>query len=266
MYCKKCGFKLTAGSRVCAECGTDNANVEYCGGFWGLVGKNENEKEGVTAERSLQSISFERELSQKGKSEKRNMYDADLEQKQNRKYKESYEDIVRRRKKEKKESLLIITVMISLIILLMIFLMVLLLSNRRIKDNFSEEMDSKIGVLNSRITVLESNNSTLEDEIRNLKIVLSNLEEFQNNHSMDSSNESLENSYADEMEGEDYSFVNDERNKEPDIRDEYKINGTDVDDTFSGEYSEAVIESERDTKNKNPIQSIENIKNIKGEE
>lgn len=44
MYCKKCGCKILMEEK-CPECGTDVTEVEYCGGFWGLVGKTELEDE-----------------------------------------------------------------------------------------------------------------------------------------------------------------------------------------------------------------------------
>lgn len=39
MYCKKCGYKLMSGKRVCGNCGEPVDSAEYCGGFWGLVGE-----------------------------------------------------------------------------------------------------------------------------------------------------------------------------------------------------------------------------------
>lgn len=39
MYCKKCGKRAPEGAEVC-ECGAKLQIDEYCGGFWGLLGKN----------------------------------------------------------------------------------------------------------------------------------------------------------------------------------------------------------------------------------
>lgn len=46
MYCKKCGCKIKSGQRCCSDCGIETSNIEYCGGFWGLVGED-NKKEHV---------------------------------------------------------------------------------------------------------------------------------------------------------------------------------------------------------------------------
>ncbi len=50
MYCSKCGCKIHAGEDVCSNCHAALNNVEYCGGFWGLVGRNIPEEKAVTAE------------------------------------------------------------------------------------------------------------------------------------------------------------------------------------------------------------------------
>lgn len=39
MYCRKCGYRLVSGEKTCQNCGEPAAFAEYCGGFWGLVGK-----------------------------------------------------------------------------------------------------------------------------------------------------------------------------------------------------------------------------------
>ena len=39
MYCRKCGCRMPDGAVKCPDCGTDAKGNEYCGGFWGLVGK-----------------------------------------------------------------------------------------------------------------------------------------------------------------------------------------------------------------------------------
>ena len=38
MFCNNCGKKIKAGSSRCS-CGAPVEQMEYCGGFWGLVGK-----------------------------------------------------------------------------------------------------------------------------------------------------------------------------------------------------------------------------------
>lgn len=43
MYCKKCGCKIKSEEKYCSDCGAEVGNIEYCGGFWGLVGE-EKEK------------------------------------------------------------------------------------------------------------------------------------------------------------------------------------------------------------------------------
>ena len=44
MYCKKCGCKILTEEK-CPECGADVTDIEYCGGFWGLVEKTASEDE-----------------------------------------------------------------------------------------------------------------------------------------------------------------------------------------------------------------------------
>lgn len=39
MYCKKCGCRLNKGNSKCPDCGVKVTEIEYCGGFWGLVGE-----------------------------------------------------------------------------------------------------------------------------------------------------------------------------------------------------------------------------------
>lgn len=61
MYCQKCGYKLSKGSYICSNCGSQNQDIEYCGGFWGLTG----EKKEYIKECSGREIE---ELAQKPKS------------------------------------------------------------------------------------------------------------------------------------------------------------------------------------------------------
>lgn len=44
MYCQKCGYKLESNSFTCPNCGSRNDEIEYCGGFWGLVHQDESKK------------------------------------------------------------------------------------------------------------------------------------------------------------------------------------------------------------------------------
>lgn len=44
MYCQKCGYKLKSNSSTCPNCGSRNDEIEYCGGFWGLVHQDESKK------------------------------------------------------------------------------------------------------------------------------------------------------------------------------------------------------------------------------
>lgn len=50
MYCSKCGCKIHAGENVCSNCRTALKDIEYCGGFWGLVGQNIPEDKVVIVE------------------------------------------------------------------------------------------------------------------------------------------------------------------------------------------------------------------------
>ena len=45
MYCKKCGCKVTEKEKKCPNCGR-SVEIEYCGGFWGLVGEEKKQSEG----------------------------------------------------------------------------------------------------------------------------------------------------------------------------------------------------------------------------
>lgn len=39
MYCSKCGYQIKKGNNKCLNCGELADSAEFCGGFWGLVGK-----------------------------------------------------------------------------------------------------------------------------------------------------------------------------------------------------------------------------------
>lgn len=43
VYCNNCGCKISSGERRCPNCDAEIRDIEYNGGFWGLVGKIENE-------------------------------------------------------------------------------------------------------------------------------------------------------------------------------------------------------------------------------
>lgn len=43
MYCNNCGCKIRSGERRCPNCDTEIKDIEYNGGFWGLVGQAEKE-------------------------------------------------------------------------------------------------------------------------------------------------------------------------------------------------------------------------------
>lgn len=45
MYCSNCGCKVHEDEKVCSDCGASLYSVEYCGGFWGLVGKRNQDTE-----------------------------------------------------------------------------------------------------------------------------------------------------------------------------------------------------------------------------
>lgn len=44
MYCQKCGCRIHPKEEKCPNCGSD-AKPEYCGGFWGLVGVENEQKQ-----------------------------------------------------------------------------------------------------------------------------------------------------------------------------------------------------------------------------
>lgn len=43
MYCNNCGCKISSGECRCPNCDTEIKDIEYNGGFWGLVGQVEKE-------------------------------------------------------------------------------------------------------------------------------------------------------------------------------------------------------------------------------
>lgn len=43
MYCAKCGYKVLKNARQCQNCGASVEGIEYCGGFWGLVNREEDQ-------------------------------------------------------------------------------------------------------------------------------------------------------------------------------------------------------------------------------
>ena len=44
MYCNNCGCKISSGESRCPNCDTEIKDIEYNGGFWGLVGQVEKEE------------------------------------------------------------------------------------------------------------------------------------------------------------------------------------------------------------------------------
>ena len=44
MYCQKCGCKVAEKEKKCPNCGR-SVEIEYCGGFWGLVGEEKKQSE-----------------------------------------------------------------------------------------------------------------------------------------------------------------------------------------------------------------------------
>lgn len=52
MYCKKCGCRINYGEQRCSDCGTEVGVIEYCGGFWGLVGENNKKIEQFEKEKA----------------------------------------------------------------------------------------------------------------------------------------------------------------------------------------------------------------------
>lgn len=79
MFCHKCGGKLKENSKTCPECGAPVSGNEYCGGFWGLAGKNVSKsKEGSRIESRRESM----ELPKKRKDDNGNSpYIEELEKK-----------------------------------------------------------------------------------------------------------------------------------------------------------------------------------------
>lgn len=86
MYCKNCGCKINIGEKRCSDCGNDIKGVEYCGGFWGLVGeekkvktlnpieekpKEEPEKKKVEKVKTFEKYIVQRKIAE-GESEKLN--------------------------------------------------------------------------------------------------------------------------------------------------------------------------------------------------
>lgn len=53
MYCKKCGCKVEIGEKKCSNCGANVQDIEYCGGFWGLVGDEEKIREKALATKTM---------------------------------------------------------------------------------------------------------------------------------------------------------------------------------------------------------------------
>lgn len=51
MYCVKCGCKINPGEKRCPDCGLEVTETEYCGGFWGLVGEEENKMTALQSNR-----------------------------------------------------------------------------------------------------------------------------------------------------------------------------------------------------------------------
>ncbi len=56
MYCKNCGCKINTGEKRCSDCGTDIKEIEYCGGFWGLVGEEEKVKTLISIEEKPKEV------------------------------------------------------------------------------------------------------------------------------------------------------------------------------------------------------------------
>ena len=57
MYCQKCGCKVTEKEKKCPNCGR-NVEIEYCGGFWGLVGEEKKQSE-ISQNKNTDPVSSE---------------------------------------------------------------------------------------------------------------------------------------------------------------------------------------------------------------
>ena len=69
MYCKKCGCRINGNESRCTECGTEISRVEYCGGFWGLVGVDNKKVEIPVIENVKRTpVEYKTKVSKKQKS------------------------------------------------------------------------------------------------------------------------------------------------------------------------------------------------------
>ncbi len=61
MYCMKCGCKIVPKSMKCSNCGADSTRVEYCGGFWGLVGSSKIVNDEIQYDKEMQTFEVPKE-------------------------------------------------------------------------------------------------------------------------------------------------------------------------------------------------------------
>ena len=60
MYCENCGRRVDFDDKKCPDCGIEIEEIEYCGGFWGLIGEKKHETEQKTIKSVENEVEIER--------------------------------------------------------------------------------------------------------------------------------------------------------------------------------------------------------------
>lgn len=153
MYCQKCGCRVKRTDEKCPNCGSV-VSLEYCGGFWGLVGE-EPKSRSNSVKRNLQQEDMGKRLFQ-AEEEK-----TEAEQKQNEaeKEKEKYRHLLMEKRKvnEKNRKVLkILTAALGVLLIVCVLESAFLLYKNFVQENYRN--------LSADYEALEENYKILEDK------------------------------------------------------------------------------------------------------
>lgn len=168
MYCKICGCKIKSGMKRCPDCGADVSDIEYCGGFWGLVGEDTEVKMPVSFDTGIRTgeSADEREKEQEYKSPSYT-YPENEEKSQANRRKEP--DVLGQGTKQNKSSNLLTKILAVAATLLLLFCIVqtfrLSGAEKKNKEAMAEceSLKEEVKSLNSKNTKLESQVKKLSD-------------------------------------------------------------------------------------------------------
>ena len=94
MYCKNCGCKISTEEKRCSDCGIDIKEIEYCGGFWGLVGEEGKVKTLTSIEEKSKEV-LEKNTAEKRKPLENYVVHRKIESRENEKVSEELNNTIR---------------------------------------------------------------------------------------------------------------------------------------------------------------------------